>query len=129
MTTRNDIRFSLIVAVALLSSACASTGGPDVAWGPVDGPMCTLRVESGYDVPVEAGVSAGSREIDLGELEPNDARELGVPCAYKAVTVFRVGRVDGRASTRLGSQARALDADQVTIVTLRPSSRFSSGLR
>lgn len=91
--------------------------------------MCMVRVESAYDVPVEAGARLGAREIQLGELEPEGVREFGVPCSYQAVTVFRVARADERATTRLGSQARALDLDDVTVVTLRPSSRFSGGSR
>lgn len=128
MSTR--LRYSLLSTLVALSSACASAGSThDVAWGPVDGPMCTVRVESAYDVPVEAGATVGTREIELGELEPDGARQFGVPCSFQAVTVFRVTRSGEDSVNRLGSRARALAVDEVTVVTLRPTSRFSAGLR
>ena len=100
---------------------------PDASWAQVEGPVCTVRVESHYETPVEAGVTAGARQVYLGEVEPGGKREFGVPCAYRAVTVFRVVRAGGSGETRLGAHARALDVDGVTVVTLRPTAVRLSG--
>ena len=129
MSIRNAKRTILTGALALLGSGCASSGAhvPDPSWALVDGPVCRVRVESHYDTPVEAGATAGARQVYLGEVAPGGERDFGVPCAYRAVTVFRVVRAGGTGESRLGAHARALDATGVTVVTLRPTAARLSG--
>jgi hypothetical protein len=121
MLIRKTIRVGLVVIVALAGSACATGSDVQVAWGPEAGPMCTVRVESAYDMPVEAAARVGVREISLGVVDPDGEREFGVPCAHRAVTVFRVLRSGDRDETRLGAHSRALHARRVTVVKLQPS--------
>ena len=129
MSKRNVKRTILVAALALVGTGCASTRSsvPDAAWARVEGPVCTVRVESRYDAPVEAGATAGAREVYLGVVEPDGKREFGVPCAYRAVTVFRVVRAGAHGEARLGAHARALDVRGVTVVTLRPTGTRLSG--
>ena len=87
--------------------------------------MCEVRVESDFTIPVEAEARAGGLEIDLGVVEPGSAHEFGVPCAHRAVTVYRVLRVGRGAESQLDGRAKALDADEVTIVRLRPPASAS----
>lgn len=129
MERRHLIRTSQLAVALLALSGCAHASVHDVAWGPVDGPMCDVRVESDYGAPVEARARAGGLEIDLGVVEPESAHEFAVPCAHRAVTVYRVVSTGLEAENRLDSRAQALHRDGVTLVTLRPSTRRSAGLR
>jgi hypothetical protein len=91
--------------------------------------MCSVRVLSDYDVPIELGASAGAHEVALGLVEPEASRRFAVPCAYRAVTVFRVVRSGAFGEAHLGAHTRALDARRVTEVTLRPSAFRSASRR
>ena len=101
-------------------AGCASVSVHDVAWGPVDGPLCEVRVESGYGTPVEARALAGGREIDLGVVEPESAHAFSVPCAHRAVTVYRVVPAGPSSENHLDARAQALVVDRTTVVTIRP---------
>ena len=70
MNARNAKRTVLVAALVLAGTACASSGAslPDASWAQVEGPVCRVRVESSYDIPVEAGVTAGARQVYLGEV-------------------------------------------------------------
>ena len=129
MSTRRLIRISQLASTLLVFTACAHASTHDVAWGPVDGPMCDVRVESEYTTSVEARARVGGREIELGVVEPASAHEVTVPCAHRAVTVYRVIPSGPDAENRLDIRAQALQRDDVTLVTLRPSARRSAGLR
>mgnify|MGYP001816223917 CR=1 FL=1 len=122
MSAHRLLRTSLLAVAPFLLSACASASKHDVAWGPVDGPMCTVRVESDFAMDVDAAARAGGREIDLGTVEPDAAHEFVVPCEYRAVTVYRVIPASLGEGSRLDARARALDTDDVTVVVLRPAS-------
>lgn len=125
MLERNTRRAALFALLALMTSACAhgASSGSEFAnaWGTTTGPMCEVRLESAYATPVEAGASAGAKHIELGVVDPHETRDFVVPCAHRAVTVFRVLRAGGKPVNRIDSQARALDTGRVTVVTLRPS--------
>jgi hypothetical protein len=120
MSRQRLVRTIQLAALTFMLSACATAAKHDVAWGPVDGPMCEVRVESDFTIPVEAEARAGGLEIDLGVVEPGTAHEFGVPCTHRAVTVYRVLRIGRGAESQLDARAQALDADEVTIVRLRP---------
>jgi len=113
-----------------VASACAhapgSWGDPDRDARARDGrgdasAMCAVRVESEYDVTIEAGARAGSEQLSLGTLEPDDAIDIGVPCSYRAVTVYRLVRNGAGAEVQLRPVARALDPVGTTTFTLRPT--------
>lgn len=131
MSKRTAVRVCLVTLLACIGGGCASTRttAPDVAWGSVAGPMCSVRVESAYDVSIEAAASAGAHRVDLGRLAPDEAAEFAVPCEHGAVTVFRVVRNGDTAESRLGIQSRALDSDDVTVVSLRPAATRHSVAR
>ena len=115
------VRTSTLAALAFLTTACAHgmpwSGGHAHASG--EASLCMVRVENAYDEPIEAGARAGAEEVLLGTVDPDDTLEFGVPCSYRAVTVYRV--VDeGAEGLRLSPRARALDPSRTTTVTLRP---------
>jgi hypothetical protein len=126
MSKRSAKFMVLAVGTALVGSACATSNVHDVAWGPVEGPMCTVRVESEYGMPVEVGARAGGMRIDLGVVDPETAHEFSVPCAHRAVTVFRVVRPGMGAENRLDAHAQALDPDRITVVLLRSTTALRS---
>lgn len=123
---RNAKQLVLAMGAALMGSACATSNVHEVAWGPVEGPMCTVRVESEYAMPVEVGARAGGMRIDLGVVDPESAHEFAVPCAHRAVTVFRVVRPGMGVENRLDAHAQALDQDRVTVVMLRSTTALRS---
>ncbi|NIQ55207.1 MAG: hypothetical protein GWN71_18065, partial [Gammaproteobacteria bacterium] len=89
--------------------------------------MCTLRVRSAYDVPVGAGVRAGTEQHEIGTLDPDDEIDIGVPCEFEAVTVYRVVRSgSGALDQWIRPLSRALDRRGVTVVTLQPSATRGS---
>jgi len=124
MSKRGVTRTALVVGLVLAGSSCVHGSGAtsfaEVVWSPDSGPLCTVRVESAYDHPVEAGASAGARTIHLGSVDPGGSRDFAVPCAHRAVTIFRVARSGEAVEARLGAHSRALDSGEVTVVSLRP---------
>lgn len=119
-------RWALLVTLTTVVGACAPGAGigdvGDLRSGidPQDA-MCELRVESAYDESIEAGVRAGAREVSLGTLEPDESVEIVVPCAYGAVTVFRlVLRDELGGNARVGLRSQALNPQRQTVVTMRP---------
>lgn len=120
-------RLTRLALVTIASSACAhasGSGDAEVTGSRADDAraMCELRVESAYDVPIQAGVRAGAQEVSLGEIDPQESVEILVPCSYGAVTVFRLVERDGPGgAARLASRVQALSPDRTTTVVVRPA--------
>lgn len=113
---------SLLGLFVLVTASCAHGGDLVLGGSGLDeGPICTVRVTNAYPDPIEAGVRARAERLELGMLDPDDDVEIGVPCSYEAVTVFRiVPSGAGTADAWLGPLSRALDPRGVTTFTLRP---------
>lgn len=122
---RLPTRATLLGLFALVTASCALGGrGHLVLGGPEaeEGPICGVRVTNAYHESVEAGVRARTEWLELGELEPDDDVELGVPCSFGSVTVFRIVRNgSGAPDAWIRPLSRALDPRKITTFTLRPS--------
>lgn len=123
---------SLLALSVLVTASCAHGGRGDLVLGGPEldeGPICTVRVTNAYHEPVEAGVRARTERLDLGMLEPDDDVEVGVPCSFESVTVFRIVRHGaGAPDAWIGPLSRALDPREITTFTLRPSTVRGSAL-
>ena len=127
MSKRTATRMILVATAAFVATSCAHASGEGAGVGPSaathvsDAAMCDLRVESAYDVPIQAGVRAGAQEVSLGTLKPHGSVEIRVPCAFGAVTVFRLVERDGLGGgAQLAPRAQALHPDETTTVVVRP---------
>lgn len=126
MMMRRLTWMGLVALSALVATSCTYGRGSGLALGPApadEDSLCTVRVRSAYDQPIEAGVRAGAERLELGTLEPDDEVDVDVPCAFDAVTVFRVVRNGGSTDAWIGPRSRALDPLRITTFTLRPSVR------
>lgn len=126
MTIPRLTRAGFLALSVLVATSCAHRGS-DMVLGPApadEDSLCTVKVKSAYDRPIEAGVRAGAAQLELGTLQPEGEVAVDVPCTFDAVTVFRVVRNGGGAADAwIGPRSRALDPLRVTSFTLRPSVR------
>lgn len=121
---RRPTWMSLLALSVLVTASCAHGRGDLVLGGPGldEGPICTVRVTNAYHQPVEAGARARTERLELGTLDPDDHVEVGVPCSFESVTVFRIVRNGaGAPDAWIGPLSRALDPREITTFTLRPT--------